>query len=205
MASKSRAQKTFDFDPRIVDCWTCCRHHPRQLIHRASSFYDISAGQPFSYYSNYEFDLSAKLRYFTNTINYWQFALHHAFSTKTSTGDRINCQRALRLRQGKPSFRCAIFLSAGSPAVDFESLREGHNVVLPLAKMAEVIDMPTVHVWGKTDPYADAARELSMLCRSDTKSVFVHSGGHEVPGAGSKDAVTSIVNVIRRTTLLAQS
>jgi hypothetical protein len=59
--------------------------------------------------------------------------------------------------------------------------------------------MPTAHVWGKTDPYADAARELSMLCRSDTKSVFVHSGGHEVPGAGSKDAVTSIVNVIRRT------
>jgi hypothetical protein len=109
-----------------------------------------------------------------------------------------------RLRQGKPSFRCAIFLSAGSPAVDFDSLREGHVVALPLAKMAGVINMPTTHVWGMTDPYADVARELSMLCRSDVKSVFVHSGGHEVPGAGSKDAVTSIVNVIRRATLLAQ-
>lgn len=109
-----------------------------------------------------------------------------------------------RLRQGKPSFRCAVFLSAGSPAVDFDSLKEGNVVVLPRAKMAEIIDIPTAHVWGLADPFAGVANELSMLCKSDVKSVFVHDGGHEVPGAGSKEVVTNIANIIRRNTLLAQ-
>lgn len=109
-----------------------------------------------------------------------------------------------QLRAGKPSFSCAIFLSAGSPAVDFDSLREGNVVVLPPTRMAGIINIPTAHVWGSRDPYANVAQELSSLCRPDMKSVFVHAGGHEVPGAGSKEAVTSIVNVIRRTTLLAQ-
>ncbi|KUJ15090.1 uncharacterized protein LY89DRAFT_620399 [Mollisia scopiformis] len=110
-----------------------------------------------------------------------------------------------RMRQGKLSVRCAIFLSAGSPAVDFDSLKEGNVVVLPQQKMGGIIDIPTAHVWGLADPYAEVAHGLSMLCRSDVKSEFIHEGGHEVPGAGSKEDVTSIVNIVRRTTLLAQA
>lgn len=76
-------------------------------------------------------------------------------------------------------------------------------MVLPLATMSEIIDIPTAHVWGAADPYAPIAQELGGLCKEDLRSEFIHGGGHEVPGAGSKEAVTSIVNVIRRAILLA--
>jgi len=112
---------------------------------------------------------------------------------------------AHRMRQGKPTFRCAIFLSAGGPVVDYDALREGRLVHLSQAEVGEIIDIPTTHTWGASDQHAKIAKGVSQLCKSSTRSVVVHGGGHEVPGAGSKDTVTRIVNMIRRAVLLAQA
>lgn len=111
---------------------------------------------------------------------------------------------AHRLRHGKTSFRCAIFLSASVLGVDLGSLREGNFVTLSHAKMGEVIDIPTAHVWGVADPYAEIAREFSLLCDSSVRSVATHSGGHEVPGPKSKDDLINTVNAIRRAIFLAE-
>ncbi|KAL9110461.1 MAG: hypothetical protein Q9227_005005 [Pyrenula ochraceoflavens] len=109
-----------------------------------------------------------------------------------------------RLRQGKSTFKCAIFLSASSPAVDYNSLLEEKIVSLPVSEMGGAITIPTAHIWGSKDPHAQFAADLSMLCDPQLRSVYVHDRGHEVPGAGSKEAVTSTVNMIRRATLMAR-
>ncbi len=110
-----------------------------------------------------------------------------------------------RQRQGKPSFRCAISLSGSSPAVDVDSLREGKVVLLPPEKTADIINIPMAHVWGAADAaFSVAARDLRRLCAEETRSVFVHDGGHEVPGSAQKDELNMTVNTIRRAIVLAQ-
>lgn len=109
-----------------------------------------------------------------------------------------------RLRQGKPIFNCAIYLSASAPAVDYNSLVEGKIVYLPIREMSGAIKIPTAHVWGAEDYFAPAANDLTMLCDPQLRSVYVHDGGHEIPGAGSSEAVTNTVNIIRRATLMAR-
>lgn len=111
---------------------------------------------------------------------------------------------AQQQKLSKPSFRFAVFLSGASPIVDFDSLQEGNVVLLPPDKFAGFIDLPTVHVWGMQDPYADVAQGIKTLCRADVRSATLHAGGHEIPGAGAKESITAAVNVIRRAILLAQ-
>ncbi|KAF9701269.1 hypothetical protein EKO04_001171 [Ascochyta lentis] len=109
-----------------------------------------------------------------------------------------------RQKLGKPSFRFAVFLSGASPVVDFNSLQDGNVVLLPPEKFAGLIDLPTAHIWGSQDPYADVAKNFSAVCRADLRSATLHTGKHEVPGAGSKESVTAAVNIMRRAIILAQ-
>lgn len=109
-------------------------------------------------------------------------------------------------RQGnlaESGLKCAIFLSAASPVVDYKKLLAGQLVQVTSAEAAGIIDIPTAHVWGLEDQYADVARQFCELCKGDVRSIFVHPGGHEVPGSSSKDAVTRSVNVIRRVVQLS--
>lgn len=100
---------------------------------------------------------------------------------------------------------CAVFISGASPAVDFNSLGEGNVVLLSPEKIGQVIRIPTTHVWGSADPWNSVARDFSRLCKADVSSLVIHEGGHEVPGSGSKDVVTKVVNFIRRTVLMARA
>ncbi|RYP68511.1 hypothetical protein DL770_008431 [Monosporascus sp. CRB-9-2] len=114
-----------------------------------------------------------------------------------------------RQRRNLPGVRCAVFLSGGSTALDPDVLSEGAMVPLSAAnvKPSEILELPTAHIYGALDPHALAAQEFSALCSDQFRSVFIHPGGHEVPGSGSgsssKDVLNQAVNVVRRVITLA--
>ena len=43
------------------------------------------------------------------------------------------------------------------------------------------ISIPTLHVIGEEDPFANYAHEIANLCRQEKAEVFLHNGGHELP------------------------
>lgn len=116
-----------------------------------------------------------------------------------------------RQRRNLPGVRCAVFLSGGSTALDPDVLSEGSMVPLSAGnvKLSEILELPTAHIYGALDPHAPAAQEFSALCSDSLRSVFVHPGGHEVPGSGSgsssKDVLNQAVNVVRRVVTLARA
>lgn len=106
--------------------------------------------------------------------------------------------QAKQSKLSESGFKCAVFLSAATPAVNYEALLGGHLVEVNNTEVAGIIDIPTAHVWGTEDQWADVATRFSDICKSDVRSIFMHPGGHEVPGTSSKEALTRSVNVIRR-------
>ncbi|MCJ1262835.1 hypothetical protein MMC22_002705 [Lobaria immixta] len=104
-----------------------------------------------------------------------------------------------------PLFKCAVFFSGGIPG-DPVAIRRNEPRLLDHATDGEVIQVPTAHIWGSKDPqHLSFGLPLSQLCKNETRMVFTHEGGHEVPGSSSKDAVTGSVNAIRRTVAKAVS
>jgi hypothetical protein len=101
-------------------------------------------------------------------------------------------------QRADPLFKCAVFFSPAMMPVDYKALQVGEFHTLNFATDGEIIDIPTAHIWGSGDQWAATGSELSRMCKANVRSVFIHDGGHEVPGPGSKVAVTSTVNVIRR-------
>jgi len=97
-------------------------------------------------------------------------------------------------------FACAIFFSGGVP-IDPAGMSQGIVRLMDGSTDGEIITIPTAHIWGSKDKlYPTYGPVLRDLCRKDTRSVCVHDGGHDIPGAGSKDdAVIKAVHVIRRT------
>jgi hypothetical protein len=62
----------------------------------------------------------------------------------------------------------------------------------------ELIEIPTAHIWGASDTlYPTFGPVLSKLCRQELRSVFVHNGGHEIPGARDPEAVLKAAQVIK--------
>lgn len=95
-----------------------------------------------------------------------------------------------------PVFKCAVFLSGGVPC-DPAALLHDEVRILDVGSDGEVIPVPTAHIWGLNDlPWPP---KLSELCVTQGRTVFIHDGGHEVPGSRSKEAVTGTVHAIRRT------
>lgn len=43
------------------------------------------------------------------------------------------------------------------------------------------IGIPTLHVYGKVDPRLPASLQLAHLCDSDTRLMYQHEGGHNIP------------------------
>lgn len=104
-----------------------------------------------------------------------------------------------------PLFKCAIFFSGGIPG---DPAALGKNELRPLSydTDGEVIGVPTAHIWGSNDQqYPTFGPVLSQLCKREMRTVFIHQGGHEIPGSSSKDAVTATVHAIRRTIAKATS
>lgn len=98
-----------------------------------------------------------------------------------------------------PPFGCAIFFCSGGPC-DPSALARGEVSPLSYIRNEEVIDIPTAHIWGRNDPRnLTYGSLLSELCRTQLKSVFVHEGGHEIPGARDRVALSKAVGCVRST------
>lgn len=109
-----------------------------------------------------------------------------------------------KLRQNKrkelisPTFRCAIFFSGGIPEEMSENGLERR--VMSWQEDGEVIQIPTAHIWGANDHmYPDFGKVLSKLCQEEQKAVFIHPGGHEIPGPKDEHTLQEAIRVIKRT------
>ena len=95
-----------------------------------------------------------------------------------------------------PVFKCAVFLSAGAP-VDAAALARSSIRSLKYAVDGVAIPVPVANIWGENDTdWAHQCKELSDMCEPETRSMFIHEGGHEVPSTGPQ--VTQAVLTIRR-------
>lgn len=99
-----------------------------------------------------------------------------------------------------PTFKCAIFFSAG-PTYDPDLLRKYNIRRLMPSVDGEIIRIPTAHIWGHGEQ--DEAPGLAGICDAASKQVYIHEGGHEIPGTRMDVAVKSVVQIIRRVVSVA--
>lgn len=101
--------------------------------------------------------------------------------------------------QTDPPFKCAIFISGGVPG-DPAALEQGKVRMLDYATDGEVIHVPTAHIWGANDRQEPTfGPVLSKLSQATLRTVYVHDGGHEVPGPRDQTALRSTAKAIQRT------
>ncbi|KAF2736978.1 hypothetical protein EJ04DRAFT_432072 [Polyplosphaeria fusca] len=101
--------------------------------------------------------------------------------------------------------KVAVFFSGGIPA-NPGLLESGVIQPLEYESAGEVISIPTAHIMGRTErgevPWP---QKLVDLCRKEVRDVFVHEGGHEIPGIKDRAGVTGAVQVMRRAIWRAQA
>lgn len=98
-----------------------------------------------------------------------------------------------------PPFKCAIFISGGVPG-DPAALELDQVRTLDYATDGEVIHVPTTHIWGANDRQEPTyGPVLSKLCKAALRTVYVHGGGHEVPGPKNPAALSSTVMAVQST------
>lgn len=103
----------------------------------------------------------------------------------------------------KAPFRCAVFFSAGIP-INLNALKRGELKSIDANEEKALIQVPTAHIWGRNDQeYPDFGPMLSRMCDKNLKSVFIHEGGHEIPGARVTADMLGAVTVIRRAIAMA--
>lgn len=120
-----------------------------------------------------------------------------AFSQGTVLAATLLVGQALR-GGGKFPIKIAIFFSGNRPA-DPNLLEGGVISQLNPELVGEVINIPTVHVWGRVDKgELEFPPDLLRLCRKEVRETYEHEGGHEIPGTKDKEAVAVIVQKMRR-------
>ena len=99
-----------------------------------------------------------------------------------------------------PVFSCAVFFSGGAPK-DPRAERSAESTRLMWwVDDGEVIEIPTVHVWGRNDTlYPTFGPVLSKLCKASEREELVHDGGHDIPGPKDPVTVEKIARLIKRT------
>ncbi|KAH8432809.1 uncharacterized protein LDX57_010438 [Aspergillus melleus] len=129
-----------------------------------------------------------------------------AFSQGASCGASLllHLEREYRKRGGPASpFKCAVFFCGGPPE-DPRDLELGVARIMDARVDGEVLDLPTGHVWGRNDDRYGYGPGLSALCCGDKREVFVHEGGHEIPGVRDPEGVLKAVQVVKRTLARAE-
>lgn len=95
--------------------------------------------------------------------------------------------------------KCAIFIAGGVPG-DPAALEQGKIRPLDFATDGELIHLPTAHIWGANDRQRPTfGPVLSKLTKAALRTVYVHNGGHEVPGPRDQVALSNTVKAIQRT------
>lgn len=93
------------------------------------------------------------------------------------------------------TFRLLVLLSASvvHDPVAFE--KRGEIKALSSFASGELIQIPTVHIWGGLDAMKEESAVSSKLFSGDLSTVFVHSGAHDIP---AKHDITEAVKAMRR-------
>jgi pimeloyl-ACP methyl ester carboxylesterase len=112
---------------------------------------------------------------------------------------------AMALLVGSPEclshIRCAIFFSGRRPFVDCGTIPSVTSQVNAQEKM---IRIPTAHIWGREDRVEPGeSLALSELCPPQHRMIYVHAGGHEVPGPKDREGLVESVNIVRKLLVLA--
>lgn len=121
-----------------------------------------------------------------------------------SHGAQLVASMLARLHTRSPlaqPFKCAVFLSGGIPyeLVTLSSGVEKISFISP-EERESLIHIPTANIWGGRDVlYPGHSKVLSKLCRADWNTEFVHTGGHEIPGAKTKNDLLGCVKAIQKT------
>lgn len=123
-----------------------------------------------------------------------------------SQGAALAATHIVRMARRTPAarpFRLAIFI-AGGVAVDPDRLMD-HGELLQLSPETDAdagaIAIPSAHIYGRNDDlWPGSSETLSSLCLEELRSVYVHQGGHEIPGSSgsSRGDLAGTVHVIRR-------
>lgn len=120
------------------------------------------------------------------------------FSEGAALAAMLLIQSATQNPHEAPPFRVAVFLSGGVPASP-AALACNKRQLLNHAANGVQIRIPTAHIWGRNDKeYPDFGPVLRELCDPEEQSVFVHEGGHEVPGVGDKIGLAGAVRCAKR-------
>lgn len=94
-----------------------------------------------------------------------------------------------------PPFKCAIFLCS-APETQGGEFSRFLDPVLDKHR----IQIPTAHIWGRNDIQVQGPGSwLVDLCAKDGAEVFIHDGGHEVPGIKMPDALRATVRTVQKT------
>lgn len=118
-------------------------------------------------------------------------------------------------RQSFAAFKCGIFFSA-APPLDPDVVRGGILRCVDPDRDGILIQVPTAHIggsneslerlsqlsplaphWSKTPALLRDA--LVRLCDHHHRQVFLHSRGHDIPGANSPQELSGVLRVIERT------
>ena len=99
-------------------------------------------------------------------------------------------------------FKVGIFFSNAGRLLDYNDSIEHSIVPLDPIAIDGLLNIPTAHIWGSHDPDRENAQLASQACNEETRSVFVHERGHEVPM--STENVISAARVINRAITRAQ-
>ncbi|KAK4236507.1 family of serine hydrolases 3 [Achaetomium macrosporum] len=102
----------------------------------------------------------------------------------------------------RPPFKCAVFFSAGG-VFDFDLLASGKVKLLTPEDVGEIITIPTAHIWGLQDNTPVQSAAVGAVCAGEKRQVFLHEGGHEIPGVRSPADVKGSVRVMRRVISMA--
>lgn len=218
------------FENQTGKSFTHVRNYPLLMLHRhkAALRYELGYHHTYEFVEGtYSTDPAPEIRGATSTadeffsyvdiqdISSWAKALDQleeylavegpfdgvfAFSQGAQLAATYIVHKTRQSPQSNPIFKCAVFFSAGM-AYDPDQLQQKTDRPLSHAVDGEVIRIPTAHIWGCND--SSSGEQVSGICASECKEIYVHDGGHEIPGARMSVAVRSIVRAIRRVVSLA--
>ena len=96
-------------------------------------------------------------------------------------------------------FKYAIFLSGMLPC-DPLALERGEVCWVDPMVAGEVIEIPTIHMWGKNDhKYPVVSSLLFRLCNSKNRKVVLHNLAHHIP-MKDEEALQEMVQAVNETT-----
>lgn len=96
-------------------------------------------------------------------------------------------------------FKCAVFISGGE-SYDYAAASRGEIRKLDASVDGEIIKIPTASIWGSNDTlWPNSGKHLVKMCERQTRTEYVHPGGHEVPGASrsTRETIPGTVQAIR--------